>query len=76
MEGTVLGQDGGQVAEDPAASRRASPSLAEAQGQAQAQDAARTRVVCTARTRDVRGLSGGWVGGVSTPPQAAPGGPA
>lgn len=81
MEGTALGQDRGQVAEDPAASRRASPSLAGAAWQGhRAGHRPRTlpgRGWCAQhRTRDGRGLSGGWAGGVSTPPPAAPGGPA
>lgn len=81
MEGTALGQDGGQAAEDPATSRRASPSLAGAAWQGhRARHWPRTqpgRGWCAQhRSRDVKGLSGGWVGGVSTPPQAAPGGPA
>lgn len=73
MDGTALGQDGGQVAEDPAASRRASPSLAGAAWQGHRARTRPGRGWCAQhRTRDREGPEW-YLGGRSVP--STPGGP-
>lgn len=77
MDGTALGQDGGQAAEDPAASRRVSPSLAGAAWQGhRARHRPRTRPgrgwCAQHRTRDHEGPEW-WLGGRSV--HSTPGSP-